>query len=177
MQNDRVCFRVADKELASLFANSALVLNNYTGKNGFHRMVDYKEKGYVKSTKYFNQSEIWIRATEDEYNLKPQKFRNEKEKVFLDYINPEIKNKIGFHVYYFVLLKGYHVLLLIVDNSEPSNAKFIIVDQIRVRKWIELEEVNVQMLEMTRNNYKGACDDAGRTDIDSSIQLWKLKRK
>lgn len=177
VNNDEICFRVADKELASLLQNSRLVLTNYVGKTGFDRVKEYKAMGYVKVEKYFNQSNIWIRASENGYDLVPQKYKPGMDQVFFNFISSEIKDKIGYHVYYFVLLDGYHVLLLIVNNCNPNSPKFLIVDQLRIRKYIDLLDIDKQMLEMTRNNYKGACDSSHRKDINSSIQLSKMKRK
>lgn len=176
VDNDKICFRVADKELASLLQNNKLVLNNYAGKTGFDRMNSYNALGYIKVEKYFNQIDTWIRDSEDGYDLVPQKYKSGMDNVFLRFIESEIKGKIGYHVFYFVLLDGYHVLLLIVNNCNPNFPKFIIVDQLRIRKYYDLQNIDQQMLEMTKNNYKGACDSAHRKDINSSIKLSKITR-
>ena len=177
VSNDKICFRVADKQMANIFNNKALVANSYGGKNGFDRMREHSSNGYTKSTKFFNQSEIWVRQTEDGYDLKPVKYKPGHAKDFYNYINNEIKGKIGYHIYYFVLLKGYHVLMILVDNTDLKSSRFVIIDQIRVRDWKNLIIFDEEMLGMTRNNYNGACDHSNRKDIDSSIQLWKLQRK
>ncbi|WP_343665374.1 hypothetical protein [Chryseobacterium mucoviscidosis] len=175
--SDRICFRVADKQMAKIFDNNNLVASSYDGKNGFDRMKEHSNKGYTKSTKFFNQTEIWVRQTEDGYNLKPIKYKSGHDKDFYNYIHNEIKGRIGYHLYYFVLLKGYHVLMILVDNTNPKSPKFIIIDQIRVREWKNLSNFGEEMLQMTKNNYTGACDHSNRKDTDSSIQLWKLQRK
>jgi len=177
VQNDTMCFRVADKQMASIFDNKSLIANSYVGKDGFDRMKEHSRNGYTKSTKFFNQNEIWVRQSEDGYHLKPVKYKSGHEKDFYNYINKEIKGRAGYHIYYFVLLNGYHVLMILVDNTNLESPRFVILDQIRSRDWKEMSIFDEEMLGMTRNNYVGACKASKRTDIDSSIQLWKLQRK
>ena len=51
-----------------------------------------------------------------------------KNKLF-SYFENIISNKIGFHVFYFTVTNGFHTLLLLIDNSNPCDAKYSIYDQ------------------------------------------------
>jgi hypothetical protein len=53
--------------------------------------------------------------------------------------------------------------------------RYKIIDQIREREWDEMSNLDKALLDMTINNYNGACDAAKRKDIDSSINLCKIK--
>lgn len=173
---DKICFRVADKELSALLNDSSLILKNYSGLSGFSRMDAYQQKGYVYKSKLFSQGEIWKRDTEGNYKLKPYAFAAGQSKCFSNFIK-ETMPCMGIHVYHFILLNGYHVLVLIVDNTNNCDHKFKIIDQLKFREWDSLSNLDNEMLTMTRNNYEGACDASSRYDINSSVNLCKIKVK
>jgi hypothetical protein len=172
---DKVCFRVADKELSELLKTN-LVLSNYDGIGGVDRIESHKKNGFVNSSKIFNQDIIWKTEDEGEYKFKPNAFKRGYENVFLEFINNGIKNKIGYHFYYFSLLDDFHILIIIVNNHNPCNPSFIILDQLKIRKWQNIKQINTEMLTITKNNYNGACDHANRKDYNSTIRLWKIER-
>lgn len=174
MSNHVLCYVAVDKQFSEV-VDENLELTSYAGLSGYDRAEDYGSKGYVFSNKRFAQSEIWRRDNRDGYDLVPVGFRDNKETVFSDYINQGVNNKPGYHFYYFVLLDAYHVLTLIIDNTNACEIKFKAIDQIRDRVWQGLGELNTFMFEITQNNYSGASDSASRKDHDSSIQLWKLQ--
>ncbi|MBW7867561.1 MAG: hypothetical protein H3C31_04455 [Brumimicrobium sp.] len=176
VQEDKVCFRVADKELALLVNDKSLILNNYENLSGFSRMDDYEKKGYIYKWKKFLQNVIWRRHTEGKYELKPYDFADGQKTCFSDFIK-ETMPCMGIHVYHFILLDGYHVLVLIVDNSNNCYPKFKIIDQLKFREWEDFSKLDNELLTMTRNNYEGACNASKRTDINSSINLCKIKIK
>jgi len=64
-----------------------------------------------------------------------------------------------------------------VDNRDLCNPKYKILDQTQDRDWNQLKNLNIDLLAMVIRNYNIACDDAKRKDYNSSMQLWKLKRK
>lgn len=175
---DKVCFRVADKQFSKIVENDDLVLKSYYKKTGYTRMEKYSKAGYIKNTKRFEQTDTWIRGTHNGLDLYPKSFKKGKEKVFTTYIGKEIKNKIGYHIFYYVLLNGHHVLMILVDNSDPCACRFKILDQLKDRDWNNFENLDTDLLEMTQNNYANACKNTkSKKDHNSSLQLWKLKRK
>lgn len=176
VQVDKVCFRVADKELSLLLSDKSLILNNYADLSGFSRMDDYGKKGYIYKSKKFLQNVIWKRDSEGKYKLKPYAFAEEQKTCFSDFIK-ETMPCMGIHVYHFILLNGYHVLVLIVDNTNNCYPKFKIIDQLKFREWDDLSNIDKEMLAMTRNNYEGACNASDRYDINSSVNLCKIKVK
>jgi hypothetical protein len=88
---DKVCFRVADKELSALLKDKSLVLNSYANLSGFTRIEDYKNKGYVYENKKFSQSEIWKRHTDGDYKLKPYEFASGQQNCFSTFVKSTMK--------------------------------------------------------------------------------------
>lgn len=177
LDNKTKCFIAVDNQFSKMVDDSKLKLKNYSNKTGIDRANDYSKKGYVFSTKKFNQKNIWVRVDKPNYKLFPISFRNGKDTVFTDYIKQTINKKIGYHVYYFTLLNAYHVLSIIVNNSEPCDVQYKILDQIRDRAWRSLKKLDNDILDMTIRNYKSACDIINKNNHNSSVQLWKLQRK
>ncbi len=95
---------------------------------------------------------------------------------FSDFIK-ETMPCMGIHVYHFILLNGYHVLVLIIDNTNNCYPKFKIIDQLKFREWDVLSNLDNELLTMTRNNYEGAFNASNRYNINSSINLCKIKTK
>ncbi len=177
LNNHTKCFIAVDNQFSKVVNNQNLKLNSYADLTGLDRINDYSKKGYVYSSKKFHQEVIWSRVDNDEYKLIPISFKNGKETIFSNYIKLDTSNKIGFHLYYFTLLHAYHVLSIVIDNSEPCDIKYKILDQIHDRAWRPVDNLDNDILNMTRRNYIGACNDAERKDYNSSVQLWKLQRK
>ena len=101
---DKVCYRVVDKQFSRVVDNPKLVLKSYYKKDAYDRIKDYTKEGYVQSTKRFYQKTIWETEKSEGYTLKPKSFAKNQETVFTNYIEPEIKNKVGYHIYYFIIL-------------------------------------------------------------------------
>lgn len=174
INNDSVCFRVADKAISGLLNDPGLILSSYANLTGFTRMKDYEDKGYVFHEQKFNQSIIWKRKSENGYDFKPFAFRTGQENCFSKFVQDTMLC-LGVHVYHYILLNGYHVLILLVDNTNSCYPKFKILDQLKERDWQDLSKLDGELLTMTRNNYEGACDSSNRKDIDSTINLCKIQ--
>lgn len=172
--DDIVCFRVADKALSKLLNDSSLILKNYSSVSGYDRINDFKSKGIVQKNQLFNQSTIWNRKKDGSYSFKPYSFKSGQEKCFSNFVSNTI-NCLGIHVYHFILLDGYHVLILLIDNTDTCKIKFKILDQIKHRDWQDFNSLDNELLKMTINNYNYACDASKRKDINSSINLCKIK--
>lgn len=166
------CFIAVDNQFAKVVNDNSLRLSSYLGKTDYDRINSYKRKQYIKETKRFWAGDTWVR----DKNFKPISFKKEKETVFSDYIKNGITSYGGYHIYYLVILNGYHVLSIIVKGT-PCDLEYKILDQLKDRNWAKINEIDKNLLEMTQNNYDYACKSSHRYDIDSTIQLWKLKRK
>jgi len=172
LRNKTQCFIAVDKQFSKIIkGDENLVAKSYYNLNGYDRIKYYKKKEYVYSEKRFEQGEVWIRDN----NLKPSGLKKGQEKTFSEFIKKGITNKIGYHIYYFVLLDAYHVLSIIVDNT-LCKPKYIILDQLIERKWEDLDYLDEDLFSITERTYPYACRSVGRNDYNSSIQLWKLQR-
>lgn len=114
--------------------------------------------------------------TEGSYKLKPYEFAKGQSNCFSDFVKNSMPC-LGIHVYHYILLNGYHVLLLLVNNTKSCKPRFKILDQLKDREWEDLSNLDTSLLTMTINNYNGACDASNRKDINSSINLCKIKSK
>ncbi|WP_139326001.1 hypothetical protein [Chryseobacterium sp. RU33C] len=52
-----------------------------------------------------------------------------KKGLLMGFISKSINNKIGYHVFYTTYSDDFHVQTLIIDNTNPCNATYRIVDQ------------------------------------------------
>ncbi|WP_338359903.1 hypothetical protein [Yeosuana marina] len=167
--NDKVCFRVADKALSNMFDNKKLVLNSYANENSYTRMKSYKKLGYVKEEKIFDQF-----IYKGGGNYEPTEY-SKSNKLFFSYFSKQIKSKLGYHIYYFSMVKGYHVLLLIIDNTDPCNVKFKILDQIRIRKEDSFDNIDKEMLRLTNVLWNSALNNTG-VKYNTESAIWKIER-
>src|SRR5690606_18369633 len=49
--------------------------------------------------------------------------------TFKSYFSNLIGNKIGYHIFYLSIVHSFHTLFVVVDNTEPSIAEYIIYDE------------------------------------------------
>lgn len=173
IQKDKVCFRVADKGISKLLNTPSTIIKNYGGENSYTRARTLLSQGYIKDEIIINQYSF------DTGGLtKPDKFSKGKESIISNSIDKTLKNRNGFHVYYFSILKGYHVLLLVIDASNFCAKKFKIYDQLKDRgNLIPYEELNKFLLEMTINNWDGSASHNKDKTANTEIAIWKVKRK
>lgn len=174
--NKTECFIAVDNQFSKVVNDNSIRLRSYANLTGYDRIKDYKTKFYIHSEKRFEQGSTWKRSNEKNYKLVPNSFAVGKENEFSKYIREGIKDKIGYHIYYFALLNGYHILSIIIDNTNPCNPLYKILDQLKDRDWLELLKIDMEFLDMTKRNYERACSRINREDYNSSIHLWKLKR-
>ena len=177
MKNSVLCFKAVDNQFSKIVADSSLKLNSYKDLTGYNRANSYVSKGYVQSTHKFEQNKIWKRKTINGYKLVPYAFQSGQKNAFSNYVKNGLKKRVGYHIYYFTLLDAYHVLTLVIDNRNICQPMYRVLDQLKDRDWGSLSDLDQDLLAMTERNYEGACDSVKRKDHNSSIQLWKLKKK
>ncbi|NJM78671.1 MAG: hypothetical protein HC854_01825 [Flavobacterium sp.] len=167
---DDVCFRVADKQVSKILNNSKLVLSTYSGQNSYDRAEDFKSKGIVNEEKIFNQFII-----KDGGNTEPKKFTSGKDKVISNYFLASIKGKIGYHFYYLSIVKGDHVLTLIIDNSNPCNQKFKTFDQTEIYSEKPFKEIDQEMLRLSNWIWNYMLKKTGKAH-NTELAVWKIQR-
>ncbi|KMQ58401.1 hypothetical protein ACM39_18605 [Chryseobacterium sp. FH2] len=173
IRNDKVCFRVADKGISKLLNTTSTVINSYGGENSYTRANTLKSQGYIKDEIIINQYSFDTGGV-----TKPKKFASGKGKTISESLDKTIGNRIGYHVYYFSILKGYHVLLLVIDSSNSCVKKFKAYDQLKDRgDYLDYEEINEFLLEMTVNNWEGSANRNKDKTANTEIAIWKVKRK
>ncbi|WP_310555656.1 hypothetical protein [Flavobacterium sp.] len=174
LSNRTECFIAADNQNSELLQKKEVKISSYSNENGFSRMKSYTSMGYIKDHKKFNQ---YIFDTGG--ITKPSSYVKGKEKEISSYIKKIIEDKIGYHVFYYSLLFNYHILTIVVDNTNPCGAKYKIYDQLKDRgEYKEIEELDGEILTQTVNNWEGAVSHtAKKTDASTQIDLWKVQRK
>ena len=78
--------------------------------------------------------------------------------------------------------RGLSCLTLIIDNTDFCNQKFLILDQIRIRKWDQLKNIDEEMLRLTNvlwlSNYNNEEIDGTKLykKFKTECAIWKIKR-
>lgn len=99
------------------------------------------------------------------------------------YFENIVRNKIGFHVFYFTVTNGFHTLLLIIDNQNPCDAKFTVYDQHGITTSTgKLNEIAEGLRKQTSWTFANTClnrYNSGRSSQWDSTKtiLWKIQRK
>jgi hypothetical protein len=127
------CIVAADKQLGKLLVNTTdFITDTSTNKanvyTAYTRIEQITAKGFVASSKIFDQH-----VFQNGGYTKPTLYSAGNEQVVSTYLLAAIGSKQGFHVFYFTILNGYHVLTLIVDAHDLCKMKYKIYDQLRDR--------------------------------------------
>jgi hypothetical protein len=136
------CIQAADRFLGAIVKNQKLFyayddvnekkINAPNLSNAIMRAQKIKDLGYGKSLKNFAGKVFTLKEIDktDEYENNPTR------KIFLknndeinEYFDNEISNKLGFHIFYLSIVEAFHTLILIIDNSEPCQASYQILDE------------------------------------------------
>lgn len=172
IRKDKVCFRVADKGISKLLDTSATVIKNYGGENSYTRAKTLKSQGFIKDEVIIGQYSFDTGGI-----TKPNSFAKGKGSVISNSISQTMRERNGYHVYYFSILRGYHVLLLVIDASNSCVKKFKIYDQLKDRgDYISYEELDQFLLDMTINNWDGSASHNKDKTANTEIAIWKVKR-
>ncbi|MDN3692988.1 hypothetical protein QWZ06_12195 [Chryseobacterium tructae] len=172
IQKDKVCFRVADKGISKLLDTPTTVIKNYGGENSYTRARTLKSQGFIKDEVIIGQYSFDTGGI-----TKPSNFAKGKESVISNSVNQTMKSRNGYHVYYFSILKGYHVLLLVIDASNFCVKKFKIYDQLKDRgDYKSYEDLDQFLLDMTKNNWDGSASHNKDKTANTEIAIWKVKR-
>lgn len=103
--------------------------------------------------------------------------KNLKESI-KTYVEAQIKNRIGYHVFYVSMLNDVHVLTLLINNSNPCEMKFEVFDQ--GTDWQTKGEQNITNIDKYFNNSTISLYDwylrAYSTKGTDYTRLSKIKR-
>lgn len=108
---------------------------------------------------------------------------NSNKKTLVDSFKRDINNKIGFHVYYFCIIGGFHTLLLAIDYRNPCDPKYAIYDQHGpTSSHGNLDEIAEGLRRQTSWTFANTCvnryNKQRTSQWDSTkTTLWKIKRK
>jgi hypothetical protein len=176
--NDKICFRVADKQLSKILNDSSLTIKSYFKQNSYTRAETIKSQGYINESKIFNQ---FIFKGGGVYE--PKEYSDGNKKVFSEYFKKEINKRSGLHIYYFSLVKGYHVLTIVVNSKDPCKITFQIYDQIKIREEMSLDELDTEMLRLTNvlwlSKFNHVDENGKKSESKDSTEaaIWKIQRK
>lgn len=165
------CICAADKGIGALLNDKK---NFYSepnlksqGGNGVRLESSTKRAKVINSLGYIH-SEFSIKTDYYNTNNKPTKLEgNLKEKI-----ENEIKNKIGYHVYYLSMHGEYHVMTLLINNTNPCKPLFSILDQ----GYIDVRNLNFNILE---NKFVELAQKFWKNKNQNAkiIYLWKIRQK
>ncbi|MBV8325897.1 hypothetical protein [Chryseobacterium sp.] len=172
------CIVAADKQLGKLLDNTSDFITNSSNNNAdvytaYKRVEQIKKKGFLANEKKFSQY-----VFKGGGNYQPKEYSEENKHAVSDYLKASINGKLGYHVFYFTILNGYHVLTLVINNQNPCDVKFKIYDQLRDRgEYVSLLEVDNKLLEMNTNNWSGAASLTRDKTASTKFGIWKIQRK
>lgn len=172
------CIIAADKQLGKLLLdNKNFITETSNNKanvyNAYTRIDQIKDYGFVKNFQIFEQSTF-----KGGGNYQPKEYNTGKQNVISNYLKNAIGSKIGYHVFYFTILNGYHVLLLVVNASNPCDMKFKIYDQLRDRgDYQNFSLIDDKLLEMNVNNWSGSASLTRDKTASTKFGIWKIQKK
>lgn len=106
-----------------------------------------------------------------------------KKKGLYKLLYNDLKNLMGFHVYYFTVTGGYHTLILVIDYRDPCNAKYAIYDEyFETTSNGKFEDVSEGILRQTSWTFASSTlnrfNNKKQNSWDSTeTTLWKIQRK
>lgn len=172
------CIIAADKQLGKLLLDSKSFITNSSNNkanvySAYTRIDQVNNNGFVKNFQIFNQN-----AFKGGGNYQPIEYNSGQENIVSNYLKNAIGSNRGFHVFYFTILNGYHVLLLVVDASDLCDVKFKIYDQLKDRgEYLSISSIDGKILEMIVNNWGGAADLTKDKTASTKFGIWKIQRK
>jgi len=136
------CVFATDRYIGALLNNNKdfYTYNDSTEKvtnfesllSGTFRAGNLKKNGYISDYVIYKDNELLkpisanIQKVKDDVTYDALSI---KKGLLMGFISKSINNKIGFHIFYTTYSDDFHVQTLIIDNTNPCNATYRIVDQ------------------------------------------------
>lgn len=167
------CINAADRGLGALLNNTTDFYNEHN-RIGLHnsssRGTAFEELGHVHSF----------------FELKTNNYNTDNEPTALEsslktQIERDINDKIGYHVYYFSMHGEVHVMLLLVDNTNPCDKKFRILDQGFIgrdyQNFVSLETIDDDFLQLAKRLWNLKLNGGiSIKQYAKEILMWKIQR-
>jgi hypothetical protein len=172
------CIIATDRQLGKLLANDKDFMtdksNNGADVNtAYTRIAQIKAKGFVRNFKDFPASTL-----KGSGYYKPTAFSSGNERAISSYLEAAVGNKNGYHVFYFTILDGYHVLTLVIDAWDLCNMKYKIYDQLKERgAYKDFKEIDQGLLDMNTNNYDLAASLTRDKTVSTKFGIWKIQKR
>ncbi|AXT60405.1 hypothetical protein D1816_08595 [Aquimarina sp. AD10] len=208
--DENYCMQAAERGLSELLNNTT---DFYSVERGTHAQVSgisfsgltaidrgnaIKSSGFVKTSWSYNKYAINHTEREQINNSKDEAearanyltvrysiitLSDEDKQAFYDSFISDIKDKPGFHVYYFSITNGFHTLLLVIDYRDPCSAEYKIYDQhgLTSSQGV-LEEIGEGVRKQTSWTFANTCLNRYRRKStqhwdSTETQLWKIQKK
>jgi len=136
------CIQAADRFLGKVVDNNKnfyayddktnTLTNVPSLENAIKRAIKIKELGYGKVYKEFlgNIFSIKEESKKDEYGNNPTRTLILKPQSGVkQFVQDQIGKNIGYHIFYLSIVEAFHTLILIIDNTEPSDTRYEIYDE------------------------------------------------
>ncbi|MGO3183422.1 MAG: hypothetical protein ACTIJ9_11375 [Aequorivita sp.] len=200
--DENYCMQAAERGLSELLNNE---INFYAVKRGSHihknslgfsglnaidRGTKFNSLGFVKSTFIFDDYKI--DQTKRKSIIDVNTYNSLKydivsisngKKILIDNYFDNTKDGIGYHVYYLSVTNGFHVLLLVVNNSNPCDPIYTIYDQHGITSSSgKLNDIAEGILRQTNWTFANTCLNRhllGKSSQWDSTKtyLWKIQKK
>ncbi len=159
------CICAADRGLGSLLSNTTDFYNE-PNTNNIRLDKSSTRAAVIDELGYINRS-ITIRTDRYNTNQAPTRLTTS----LLNEIQSDIQGKMGYHVYYYSMLGEYHVMLLLINNTDPCNPLFSILDQGYVDdNDLQLNTIDQHFLDLITRFW------GNRNHFAKNILLWKIQR-
>lgn len=185
------CVFATDRYIGSLLNNAkdfytydddkAAVINLESLQSGTYRAENIRKKGYIHNSVIYKDNELLkpiyanIQKIEDDLTYDALSIN---KGLLLNFIKKGISEKLGFHIYYTTYSDDFHVQTLIIDNTQPCNPTYRIVDQhgesTSHGKLSDIEEGFKNQSSWTYVNFYLNHNKQSLTKTISS--LWKIQR-
>lgn len=198
--DENYCMQAAERSLSELFQNDKDFYSverkthkhknsiSFSGKNAIDRGRRFKKLGYVKKEFEFDDYKIdHVKRKSIVDNSSYEKVRYNiislKNKKLQNFFDKVVSNNIGYHIFYFTVTSGFHTLMLIIDNTEPCEAKYTIYDQHGETSSKGLFKDTAEGIKKQTcwtfantclNRYKGGVNDKWDS---TETTIWKMQRK
>jgi|GEM_PF-1476936 len=167
--------------LTAIDRGNKIKANGYVIKSwGYNEyIIDHSKRAQINNSKSKEEAKNNYKAVS--YNI--ISLSQEGKTNILNNFLQDIKNKPGFHVYYFCITGGFHTLLLVINNSNPCNASYAIYDQHgESTSKGKLEDIGDGFARQTSWTFANTClnryikGTTSQWDSTNTI-VWKIQRK
>lgn len=208
--DENYCMQAAERGLSELLDNTVDFYSVYrgthkhknnigfSGKTVYDRGNYFVKKGYVERVHVFDKYIIDHKKRRSimEADNEGEARKNYKKVMFdiielsaldnatlLNFFEKDTNKKIGHHIYYLTVTNGFHTLILVINNYEPTNPTYEIWDQHGITSSSgSLSNIAEGIRKQTSWTFANTCLNryisVNTKYYDSTeTKLWKIRRK